>query len=105
MKGLTDKEVKSINHTIASMKKNYMIRERDQTYFANEDLRQDWSLKEVAEIEQMWKEGKHITEIAKCFECDPDEIFLLIFDRARHSKGKGKVRLNFGQLTMRKKGW
>ncbi|WP_078428788.1 hypothetical protein [Alkalihalobacterium alkalinitrilicum] len=90
-----------MKQSIALIEKNYMQRERDQTYFANEDLRHDWSLREVEEIENLWKEGKHITKIAKLFDCDPDEVFLLIFDRARHTKGKEKVMLNFGQLFMK----
>ena len=96
MKGLTDQEVQAINFARTTLENNYMTRERGDTYFANDDLRQDWSSKEVSTIKEMWLQKIHITEIAKEFDCDPDEIFLLIFDLAR--KTRGKIKIHFNQL-------
>ncbi|WP_078430469.1 hypothetical protein [Alkalihalobacterium alkalinitrilicum] len=98
MKGLTDKEAKSINQTKSSIETRYFQREPGETYFVNEDLKQDWSIHEVAEIQHMWEDHMHIRDIAKAFKCDPDEVFLLLFDLAR--KSKGELKINIENLVM-----
>lgn len=98
MNGLTDREAASINQTIASIERKHMTRERDQTYFVNEDLRHDWSFQEVKTIKRLWENGFHIDDIAKKFECDPDEVFLLLFDLSRKDK---KIKINIAQLLKR----
>ncbi|WP_096201916.1 hypothetical protein [Bacillus sp. FJAT-45350] len=98
MKALTHKQVNDIRRVERELERNHMPRSAGETYFVNEDLKQDWSIKEVRAFEKMWGKGDHIYEIAEKFDCDPDEIFLLLFDRVRRAKGFMKPKVNIQQL-------
>lgn len=65
----------------------HLIADRRNTYVACADMDFIWSLKDVHEIERMWKVGFPLHIIAQSFQRDFDETGFLIADRSR----KGKI--------------
>lgn len=65
---------------------------RRAIYVVLEDLDFVWDEADIPKVEEMWREGLSVWEIAKVFDRDPDEVALLIMDRAR-------------QGTIRKRKW
>ena len=76
-----------------------MTRSPGDTYFVNEDLKQDWSRAEVKKFEKLWKKGMNIYDISDELDCGPDEAFLLLFDRIRRMNGRG-LEIDFKQLLL-----
>lgn len=52
-------------------------------YLACEDLNFSWDERNVLEFDRLWSEGKGLFEIAEIFNRDPDEVAILVIDRAR----------------------
>lgn len=69
-----------------------LIRKGDP-YIINEDLNHFFDFHDVSEIVRMWNGGEQLEHLAKQFNRDPDEIFLLLFDQAR----KGKIKRYFAK--------
>lgn len=55
-------------------------------YVACEDIDFEWDDKDVHAFDKAWNSGWSIEEIAHGFARDPDEIVILIIDRARQGK-------------------
>jgi hypothetical protein len=53
------------------------------TYVACEEVNMIWDEKDVLAFDSMWNQGINIFEIAESFDRDPDEVVLLVLDRAR----------------------
>lgn len=73
-----------------AIEKKYMTKKRSHTYICCEDLDFVWDEREVVQVEKMWASGLSLFDIARAFDRAPDEVALLIMDRAR--KGKIKQR-------------
>jgi hypothetical protein len=63
-------------------------------YLAMEDADLVWDTREVKQFDEMWAEGIDITDIAKRFKRDPDEVLVLALDRAR----KGYINSRPGSI-------
>ena len=72
---------------------------RRNTYVACQELNFIWDLVDVIRFDQMWKDGLSIIEIAEKFDRDPDEIVILIIDRAQQFKIKSREN----SVTQKKK--
>lgn len=60
------------------------MKSRLQIYVALEDLDFTWcERREIPVVEEMWKNGAPIWEIAEEVGRDPDEVAILIMDRVR----------------------
>ena len=69
-----------------------LIRKGDP-YIVNEDINHYFDSHDVREIVRKWNDGEQLETIAKQFNRDPDEVFLLLFDQAR----KGKINRFFAK--------
>jgi len=74
----------------------YLKKQRQKVYIACENLDFVWDEREVHEIEHMWSKGLSIHDIARSFGRDPDEVAILIVDRARQGKIKPRKGGVFG---------
>lgn len=54
----------------------------------DENFRFDWTLNEIKSFESMWNDGIPVDTIASVLERDPDEVVILVIDRARKRKIK-----------------
>lgn len=70
-----------------------LIDRRRNTYIACEDMDFLWDEWDIYRVDEMWMDGFPITSIAEEMDRDPDEVLVLIIDRARK-----------GQITARKGG-
>ncbi|MGF7046360.1 hypothetical protein J2T13_000836 [Paenibacillus sp. DS2015] len=59
---------------------------RTNIYTACEDMDFHWSNNEVRSFEKMWLEGLGVKEIAEKLQRDPDEVLILVIDRANRNK-------------------
>jgi hypothetical protein len=59
---------------------------RINIYLACEEMNFAWSNKEVRNFEKMWLEGMGLKQIAEQLKRDPDEVLILVIDRARRNK-------------------
>lgn len=60
-----------------------MAKERSSVYVACEEVDMIWDEKDVLAFDVMWNQGLDIFVIADAFDRDPDEVVLLVLDRAR----------------------
>lgn len=70
------------------------FKQRVSIYLACEEMDFIWSREEVKEIDKMWNEGIEVRSIANKVQRDPDELLILIIDRAR----KGHITRRTGGL-------
>lgn len=71
-------------------------------YVVNEDLDHLFTHDDVRYFEKEWKRGRSIGSIAKKMKRNPDEVFLLYFDRMRkHHKKCVSEWLNASEKTLR----
>lgn len=75
-------EVDKENYTMVLQEKKYMKKSRRNLYIALEDLDLLFDEIEVIRLQEMWKEGKGILEIAKELGRHQLEIAALIMDQA-----------------------
>lgn len=75
-------EVDKENYTMVLQEKKYMKKSRRNLYIALEDLDLLFDESEVNRLQEMWKEGKGILEIAKELGRHQLEIAALIMDQA-----------------------
>ncbi|MEK4697880.1 helix-turn-helix domain-containing protein [Bacillus sp. FSL M8-0063] len=75
-------EVDKENYTMVLQEKKYMKKSRRNLYIALEDLDLLFDESEVIRLQEMWKEGKGILEIAKELGRHQLEIAALIMDQA-----------------------
>lgn len=80
-----------------AIKKLYMKEERLTTYIALEEMNFTWSLEEVEEFEEMWREACSLTEIAAHFKRTHEEVAVLIMDRALNKRIKPRKNGIFGE--------
>ncbi len=59
------------------------MKRRQTLYIACEDMDFVWSEREVLRFDKLWNDGMGLMEIAKKLRRDPDEIVVLVLDRAR----------------------
>jgi hypothetical protein len=52
-------------------------------FYDDEELEWEWEDKLVCVVEQMWANGNSVEWIAKELKKDPDEVLILLIDRAR----------------------
>jgi hypothetical protein len=81
---------------LAQPKKKYTdkwkLRPEAELVIALDDLDFSWYPKEITFVQQTWKQGLHIAEIAKKLDRDQDEVAALIMHLAR----RGKIKLRKG---------
>ncbi|MGF9766926.1 helix-turn-helix domain-containing protein [Bacillus albus] len=70
------------NYTMALQQRKYMKKTRRNLYIALEELDLVFDESEVIRLQEMWKEGKGILEIAKELGRHQLEIAALIMDQA-----------------------
>ncbi|WMY18249.1 helix-turn-helix domain-containing protein (plasmid) [Bacillus tropicus] len=70
------------NYTMALQQRKYMKKSRRNLYIALEELDLVFDASEVIRLQEMWKEGKGILEIAKELGRHQLEIAALIMDQA-----------------------
>ncbi|MES5849373.1 MAG: helix-turn-helix domain-containing protein (plasmid) [Bacillus paranthracis] len=75
-------EVDKENYTMVLQDKKYMKKSRRNLYIALEELDLVFDESEVIRLQEMWKEGKGILEIAKELGRHQLEIAALIMDQA-----------------------
>lgn len=80
--------MKGENITTVRLEKKYMTEKRQKVYIACETLDFIWDEKDVKVIERMWSSGVSIYDISRSFNRDPDEVVILIIDRARRGSIK-----------------
>lgn len=68
------------------IKKEYMSRERLNTYIACEDYDFTWDLSEVQRFRELWREGYSIIEIAKEFRRHQIEVAILALDQGEQAR-------------------
>lgn len=61
-----------------------MAESRRNIYIACEDMNMVWCESEVVQFERMWNDGWDIEVIANALDRDPDEVIVLVIDRARN---------------------
>lgn len=57
--------------------------QRQKIYVCLESMDFVWDERDVLEFDRMWSEGLCIFDIARAFQRDPDEVAILVMDRAR----------------------
>jgi hypothetical protein len=60
----------------------HMRKYRPRLYVACEDFDFTWSLEEVQEFDEMWKQGANVYDLQEYFNRSQEEILLLALDRA-----------------------
>lgn len=78
------------NYTIAAQQRKYMKNSRRNMYIALEDLDLVFDESEVIRLQEMWKEGKNIIEIAVEMGRHQLEVAALIMDQADKNKIKSR---------------
>nr|WP_179955967.1 helix-turn-helix domain-containing protein [Bacillus sp. JAS102] len=78
------------NYTMALQQRKYMKKSRRNLYIALEELDLVFDESEVIRLQEMWKEGKGILEIAKELGRHQLEITALIMDQADKNKIKSR---------------
>ncbi|PEQ70809.1 helix-turn-helix domain-containing protein [Bacillus thuringiensis] len=78
------------NYTMALQQGKYMKKSRRNLYIALEELDLVFDEREVIRLQQMWKEGKGILEIAKELGRHQLEIAALIMDQGDKNKIKSR---------------
>ncbi|UED78088.1 hypothetical protein [Brevibacillus sp. DP1.3A] len=68
------------------IKKQYMSRERLNTYIACEDYDFTWDLSEVQRFRDLWREGHSIIEIAKELGRLQIEVAILALDQGEQTR-------------------
>lgn len=66
----------------------YMNQTRQKVYIACETLDFIWDEKDIKQIDQLWRDGYSIWDIAEQFDRDPDELLILLIDRAKRGRIK-----------------
>ncbi|WP_158738649.1 hypothetical protein [Alteribacillus sp. YIM 98480] len=87
--------LKSHKQSVTKIEKHYFKREFGSTYIVNEDLEHVFTKDEVKLFDMLWKEGRSLKNIATYFKRNPDEMFLLLFDRVRK---KPKMKVDWEQI-------
>lgn len=77
-----------------ALERDYMKEKKRAIYIALEELDFMWDQEDVKAFETMWELGWDCGRIAKELGRDPDEVALLVIDRARA-----------GKIEPRKGGW
>lgn len=70
----------------AAIERDYLQEKRRAIYTALEELDFTWDWDDVTAFDRMWALGWDCGRIAKELGRDPDEIALLVIDRARAGK-------------------
>ncbi|SDI18457.1 hypothetical protein SAMN05192534_12427 [Alteribacillus persepolensis] len=91
---MIDQQLKAQKQTIAKLENRYLKNEAGSAYIVNEDLDHSFTKDEDKRFDEYWKQGYSLVRIAEMFKRDPDEVFLLMFDRARKHNGKLKITWN-----------
>lgn len=68
---------------VRHMEREIMTEKRRKIYVACEDLNFVWCEGDVLEFDRMWHSGVSVQFIANTFKRDPDEVLLLLIDRAK----------------------
>lgn len=79
-------ELKLESHTIRRMQVAHMKKSRTNIYIACEDMDFTWDEKEVLEVDEMWKLGASLWQIAKQVNRDLDEVVILLIDRCKNGQ-------------------
>lgn len=87
---INNKQLKTENEIITKLEKAHMLKEY---YIALDHANLDWLPEDVQKVEDMWKSGLHVEEIAKNIKRSEKDTFLLIYDR-----------LELGEIKARKGG-
>ncbi|MEK5057685.1 hypothetical protein BK126_05300 [Paenibacillus sp. FSL H7-0326] len=82
--------------TRPNAKNEIFFKQRVSIYLACEEMDFTWSREEVKEVDQMWNEGIDVRSIANKVQRDPDELLILIIDRAKKGFIKQRTRGLFG---------
>ncbi|WP_186327244.1 MULTISPECIES: helix-turn-helix domain-containing protein [Bacillus] len=83
-------ETEMENYTIAAQQRKYMKNSRRNMYIALEELDLVFDESEVIRLQEMWKEGKNIIEIAVEMGRHQLEVAALIMDQADKNKIKSR---------------
>ncbi|AKR13322.1 hypothetical protein AC241_32260 (plasmid) [Bacillus thuringiensis] len=83
-------EMEMENYTIAAQQRKYMKNSRRNMYIALEELDLVFDESEVIRLQEMWKEGKNIIEIAVEMGRQQLEVAALIMDQADKNKIKSR---------------
>ncbi|KAA6457043.1 MULTISPECIES: helix-turn-helix domain-containing protein [Bacillus cereus group] len=83
-------EMEMENYTIAAQQRRYMKNSRRNMYIALEELDLVFDESEVIRLQEMWKEGKNIIEIAVEMGRHQLEVAALIMDQADKDKIKSR---------------
>ncbi|PFA75849.1 helix-turn-helix domain containing protein [Bacillus cereus] len=83
-------EMEMENYTIAAQQRKYMKNSRRNMYIALEELDLVFDESEVISLQEMWKEGKNIIEIAVEMGRHQLEVAALIMDQADKNKIKSR---------------
>ncbi|GAB6454796.1 MULTISPECIES: hypothetical protein [Bacillus] len=83
-------EMEMENYTIAAQQRKYMKNSRRNMYIALEELDLVFDESEVIRLQEMWKEGKNIIEIAVEMGRHQLEVAALIMDQADKNKIKSR---------------
>ncbi|PEW60457.1 helix-turn-helix domain containing protein [Bacillus cereus] len=78
------------NYTMALQQRKYMKKSRRNMYIALEELDLVFDESEVIRLQEMWKEGKNIIEIAVEMGRHQLEVAALIMDQADKNKIKSR---------------
>ncbi|MBD7967726.1 helix-turn-helix domain-containing protein [Paenibacillus gallinarum] len=61
----------------------HFFKQRNNIYLACEEMDFTWNEKEIKQVEIMWNKGVEVHSIATEMKRDPDEVVILIIDRAK----------------------
>ncbi|MBN2909137.1 helix-turn-helix domain-containing protein [Polycladomyces sp. WAk] len=75
----------------------HMTRRRRKVYVALEDLDLIFDERDLPEIIRMWEDGLALTDIARSFKRDPDEITCLIMSLARENRIRPRIVGAYGR--------
>lgn len=79
---------------IRSIENYHMTERRQEVYIALEDLDFIWDIRQVLELDEMWRRGFSLQYMAEYFNRDPDEVAILLMDRLR----RGRIRPRKGGI-------
>jgi hypothetical protein len=81
-------------YAITMIENLHMTEKRQKVYIALEDLDFIWDIRQVRELDEMWRRGFSLQYMAEYFDRDPDEVALLLMDRLR----RGRIRPRKGGI-------
>lgn len=73
-----------------------------ELYFALDYCNLDWKQNQLVLVEELWKRGTPLDEIARLVRRPPREVFVLIFDRIDQGYIEQRKGSIFGDVKQRK---